>query len=582
MSFWVGCNYWASNAGCNMWHHWDEETVREDLRLLAADGMNCLRVFPIWSDFQPVTPVYGAGGMIRELRMADGSLPQNRWCLDEEMLRRFEIMCDIAHENGLQLIVGLLTGWMSGGLFVPPLLNGVNLRTDPRALLWEQRFVEGFVTRLKHHPAIVAWDHGNECNCMWQTATRDEAAAWTVTISNAIRAADPSRPVISGIHDLSLDSVWHVDDQADNCDMLVTHPYPFWVRLADSHPLRSVKTMVHAAAQTAFYADLAGKPCLVEEIGTMGPMVCSDETAAAFMRVNMWHAHIFDRPGLLWWTAFDQPFDEPPYSMFAAERELGLYTHDRKPRAFMREMTAMAKRLQGEARCADRHVDAVCLLTPGCDSWRVAFATSMLAAQAGITVRFADATHPLPAADAYILPAISTTANLKKGPYEELKQRVKNGAKLYLSLCNGMLSEFEEVTGLCIEDSAGRFTCRFTADGAVIEGVCDRRLIYRGAENGLHRNTYGKGTVYTLDFSPEQHLFDSDPETSPYYHIYREIFREEIAAYPVQCDDPAVGIVWHPESRCCHAINYSDSEKTVAGRVLPPFDAVRIDLEETE
>ncbi len=268
-----------------MWHNWDESAVREDLALLAQSGMNCLRVFPIWSDFQPVTPVYGGGGVVRAYTMADGSLPSNRWYLDEEMLRRFETLCDIAKENGIELIVGLLTGWMSGRLYIPPVLNGVNLRNDPRALLWEQRFVEGFVTRLKHHTAIAAWDHGNECNCMWQTASRDEAAAWTMAITNAIRAADPSRPVISGIHDLSLNSVWHIEDQADTCDMLVTHPYPFWVPHADRHPLMSVKTLIHAAAQTAFYADLSGKPCLVEEIGTMGPMVCSDETAAAFLRV---------------------------------------------------------------------------------------------------------------------------------------------------------------------------------------------------------------------------------------------------------------------------------------------------------
>ncbi|MBE6758071.1 MAG: hypothetical protein E7552_05955 [Ruminococcaceae bacterium] len=576
MSFLVGCNYWASYAGCNMWHHWDESVVRQDLSRLAADGMNCLRVFPVWSDFQPVVPIFGGGGVVREYRMADGSLPQNPWCLDEEMLHRFEVLCDAAAENGIQLIVGLLTGWMSGRLYVPAVLNGVNLRTDPRALLWEQRFVEGFVTRLKHHSAILAWDHGNECNCMWQTATRDEAAAWTAAITNAIRAADPARPVISGIHDLSLDSVWHIDDQAAYSDMLVTHPYPFWVRHADRHPMLSVKTLVHAAAQTAFYADLAGKPCLVEEIGTMGPMVCSDETAAAFLRINMWHAHIYDRPGFLWWTAFDQPFGEPPYEDFAAERELGLYTANGNPKAFMQEMTAMVARLKRMSRHTDRQVDAVCVLPRNVDSWKIAFAAYMLAVQAGVSIEFTDRIKPIPDANAYILPAVTGTDALPKRTYDDLKQRVRNGAKLYLSLCRGMLSEFEELTGLCVEDSGGAFTCRFEADGVAIEGYGERQLIYRGETGGLHRHCYGKGCVYTLDFSPEQHLFDHDPENSPYYHIYREVFREEITAYPVSCDDPAVGIVWHPASGCCHLINYSGREKTVADHTIPPFDAVEV------
>ncbi len=578
MALLIGCNYWASNAGCNMWHLWDEAAVRKDLARLAKDGMNCLRVFPVWSDFQPVVPIYGGGGVICEYRMADGTLPQNPWYLDEDMLRRFEILCDAAEENGMKLIVGLLTGWMSGRLYVPALLNGINLRTDPRALLWEQRFIEGFVARTKHHPAIAAWDHGNECNCMWQTATRDEAAAWTAAMTNAIRAADPTRPVISGIHDLSLESVWHIDDQAACSDMLVTHPYPFWVRHADRHPMLSVKTLVHAAAQTAFYADLAEKPCLVEEIGTMGPMVCSDETAAAFLRINMWHTHIFNRPGFLWWTAFDQPFDEPPYALYAAERELGLYTADGRPKAFMKEMAAMIERLKNLPPPIDRKIDAVCVLPRNVDSWKIAFATYMLAVQAGVSIRFADCLKPLPQAAAYILPAVSGSNPYPKRTHDELKQRVRDGAKLYLSLCGGILSEFEELTGLCIEDSGSAFTCCFDVNGVAVEGYGERRLIYRDTPNGLHRHRYGKGVVYTLDFSPEQHLFDADPENSPYYHIYREIFREEIAAYPIQCDDPSVGVVWHPADNSCHLINYSHCEKTVAGHSIPPFDAVEVTL----
>ncbi len=86
----------------------------------------------------------------------------------------------------------------------------------------------------------------------------------------------------------------------------------------------------------------------------------------------------------------------------------------------------------------------------------------------------------------------------------------------------------------------------------------------------------GGGVVYMLDFSPEQHLFDNDPENSPYYHIYRDVFREERESYPVQSNDPTVRVVWHPTSGYCHVLNYSDTEKTVAGCTVSPFDAVLI------
>lgn len=297
--FWVGCNYWASNAGCHMWREWDEKTVRADMKRMAEAGMNCLRVFPNWADFQPVIPILIQNTVIR-YAMADGSRPTNPWYIDEEMLRRFEVFCDIAEENGLELIVGPITGWMSGRLFVPPALYGVNPFSDHKALMLEQKFIQGFVSSLRHKKAIVAWDHGNECDAMYPVSSREEMASWTMLITNAIRAADPTRPVVTGIHNLNTSGSVRIADQGACVDMLVTHPYPFWVRHAGQHPVLTMKTLVHAAAQTAFYADISGKPCLVEEIGTLGPMICSDEASAKFLRLNMLHAYCYGRPGMLW------------------------------------------------------------------------------------------------------------------------------------------------------------------------------------------------------------------------------------------------------------------------------------------
>jgi ABC-type transporter Mla maintaining outer membrane lipid asymmetry ATPase subunit MlaF len=34
MDFILGCNYWASNAGTEMWTNWDENAVRKDIKTL--------------------------------------------------------------------------------------------------------------------------------------------------------------------------------------------------------------------------------------------------------------------------------------------------------------------------------------------------------------------------------------------------------------------------------------------------------------------------------------------------------------------------------------------------------------------
>lgn len=55
MDFQLGCNYWASHAGIYMWRNWDKQVVEQDMKHLQKCGVRVLRVFPLWSDFQPLT-----------------------------------------------------------------------------------------------------------------------------------------------------------------------------------------------------------------------------------------------------------------------------------------------------------------------------------------------------------------------------------------------------------------------------------------------------------------------------------------------------------------------------------------------
>ncbi len=68
MEYMVGCNYWGSKHGIDMWKYWDEDSVRRDLKELSKYGVKYLRVFPNWRDFQPVQTLFGQGGREREFR----------------------------------------------------------------------------------------------------------------------------------------------------------------------------------------------------------------------------------------------------------------------------------------------------------------------------------------------------------------------------------------------------------------------------------------------------------------------------------------------------------------------------------
>lgn len=281
--FLIGVNYWASHAGADMWRNWDENVIERDLQFLSAHGVRVLRVFPNWRDFQPVEPMFRASHELRTYCMKDDAAPDNAYYLDEDMLNRFEALCRIAEKYHIVLIVGLITGWMSGRLYIPVALNGENLFTSSVALYFEQLFIKGFVSRFRSLHSIIAWDLGNECNCMDVASSREAAYSWTSMVVNAIKAVDPTRPVVSGMHSLELNGVWNIQDQGALTDILTTHPYPFWVEHCQKTPLTHFRTLLHATAQTQYYQTVGHKPCLVEELGSMGPMNLSEERAADFL-----------------------------------------------------------------------------------------------------------------------------------------------------------------------------------------------------------------------------------------------------------------------------------------------------------
>ena len=385
MEFIIGCNYWASNAGAEMWRNFDIDIIDDDLKILSENGVKYLRVFPNWRDFQPVVPVIGARGNIEGYSFENDREPDNEFYIDEQMTKRFSDFLDVCEKYKLSVIVGIVTGWMSGGLFVPPALYEKNVISDHLALYFQQLFIRGFVEKFKDRNVISAWDLGNECNAMAEVSTRWEAVHWTASVSNAIRAADPTRPIVSGMHGLGIDGEWQIGDQAMFTDMLTTHPYPFWCEHTKIDGILGFRTTIHATAQSKFYSDIGGKPCFAEEIGTMGPMVCREEKAADFLRVNMLSLWANGAKGIMWWCAFDQTkLESFPYTEQMVERELGMVDEDRNPKPVLKEMKNLSEKFDSfDFNLPEAAIDGVCILPYGQrNHWSVGYMTYTLAKKA--------------------------------------------------------------------------------------------------------------------------------------------------------------------------------------------------------
>ncbi len=520
----IGCNYWASHAGTNMWSDWRPEVIEADFARLAESRIKVLRIFPLWSDFQPLRFHRGGGGSERELRLREEPLPQTeagQAGLDAVMPERFSQFCDIAEKYDIRLIVGLITGWMSGRMHMPEAFAGKALISDPLVVRWQVRFVRYMVRHFKDKPAIVAWDLGNECNALG-TQDRNQAFIWTTIISDTIKLEDNTRPVVSGMHSLSPTGIWTPEDQGEALDILCTHPYTIFTPHCNTDPLNRMKTILHSTAESVYYENLSGKPCFIEEIGTLGPMVADEDVAADFIRTALISAWAHDLRGFVWWCANEQAaLTHTPYDWDAVERELGLFRLDGSKKPVVETFSAFSETLEKWESTTlptlpKRITDAVCVLTQGQDIWATAFGSFLLAKQAGLDITFAWCHDALPNAPVYMLPNLTGTSAIWGHELQEILRRVREeGATLYLSISDALLSPFSAFTGVKVKTRCKRGPSdAVTLDGIPFSMYSPFRLetesigarVLASDSKGIPVftcNTYGLGKVYTLMYPIE-------------------------------------------------------------------------------
>lgn len=477
--FMLGVNYWESNAGTKMWRDFDALIIEQDFKALSDNGVDTIRLFPLWTDFQPISAIHVCGGVFQEVVYKE-ELPlpftkagQNG--VDEEMCSKMDIVLDLASKYNIDIIIGLLTGWMSGRMFTPPAFEGRKLVTDPFAVKWEIKYVSFLVERFKYHEAIISWDLGNECNCLQFDITADESYLWCANISGAIKRMDSSRPVISGlncIHGKNSNTSFSPKILGDTTDILCTHPYPFFYDKCLNGNSISFRSLMHSSFDTALHADLSGKPAFVEEIGTLGPMYCDDASAGVFARINMYETLSQGFPGFLWWCGFDfEHLQFPPYGWFMWENELGVMVNNTTPKPVITEMKDFAVFINANKLrdLPEATKQAVCILSKEQSIWLVGYGAYMIARQAGFNVKFCYANDEIPRADLYMLPSITGGEPIYKNCIQEVLTRVKNdGANLYISIDKkAFLTNFEAITGAKIRNVRERnITYDFIMDNA--------------------------------------------------------------------------------------------------------------------
>jgi endo-1,4-beta-mannosidase len=351
--FRMGVNYWPAETAMGWLARYDGEVVGRDFHRIAATGMDTVRIFLRWEDVQP------AADTIAPLALA-----------------ALVDTADRAYEAGIELVVTLFTGHMSGVNWIPAWATGGDegdprfrvvsggvtqpgrriLRSwydDPAIVAGQAHLAAEVSTALAGHPALWAWDLGNESsNC---TIPPDGAAAegWLERITSVIRARDPGRPITIGTHmeDLEDDRVIGPAEAARWCDFVCMHGYPIYADWSagpldeDLVPFLADVTAWLAGDAPVLFAEM-GHPTTPPGRSPIGVQV-SEEAAGTYAGRTVDALHKGGSIGALLWCYADYVaalHDSPPLDLAVHERTFGLWRADGTEKPAVDELRARTGR----------------------------------------------------------------------------------------------------------------------------------------------------------------------------------------------------------------------------------------------
>ena len=354
-----------------MWQRFDPGEIADDMHRIADLGLDSVRFFLRWADFQPA--------------------PKR---MNLVMLERLVRVTELIAAAGLRAMPTLFCGHMSGVNWLPSWTldrtrsNG-RFRTitedndEPYgagnlysgALLDAQRYhAREVAAALRGHPNVLAWDLGNEFSNVREPATANDAREWSKRLTAELQSAS-GHPVTGGLHgeDLTRDRNIRPSSIAEPWIFATMHGYSVYSNFARSRTDADVVPFLGTLT-----ASLAQKPVLFSEFGNPTcppgkrspydrvalpdepplPIVladdpvratyaCLDETEmAAYARAVLAKLHATGRLGGYWWCWADYADDlrsTPPFDHAPHELRFGVIRSDGSMKPVAQTLAAFAR-----------------------------------------------------------------------------------------------------------------------------------------------------------------------------------------------------------------------------------------------
>jgi endo-1,4-beta-mannosidase len=371
MRFSLGINYWPRRSAMAMWRRFDPGEIREDFGRIAELGLDAVRFFLRWDDFQPAPDA-----------------------VDDAMLARLELVAGIAAEAGLRVMPTLFCGHMSGVNWLPAwtldratpagrfrTISGE--RESPYgigdfysgALLDAQLvFARAAGARLREHPAVLAWDLGNEFSNLREPASAQDAAEWSRRLTAALQESS-GIAVTAGTHgeDLTRDRALRLSSLCAPFAFATMHGYPVYSAFSRSRSDPEVVPFLSLLASSfshkpLLFTELGNPTCPPGKFSPFERVALPDEppnptmsehdpvfaTYACLTEDEMVpyctsvldRLHADGRLGAYWWCWADYAAElrgEPPFDQAPHELSFGIVRSDGSPKPVATAVAAFAR-----------------------------------------------------------------------------------------------------------------------------------------------------------------------------------------------------------------------------------------------
>lgn len=321
----IGLNYTPSRQWYYCWNDWDLDSIREDLHAIAALGADHIRVQLIWPYFQP-NPTFVSPGHLRRLG---------------------ELM-SAAEDEGLDVLLAVLTGWLSGYFFLPSRVKGRDVFTKPAVIESEKLLLARVLDAVSDWPNFMGLDLGNEINCLDNALDQPTGDAWARDILAFLRKRGDPGLIVNGIdHGPTVGGVtFSMDHLANEYDAICLHTWPKFTSALTQGELDDAPSL-HLSpffAQLArLFAEDHDPVVWIQEFGACDTWGTTEQQSA-FMRSSVELGVRAGASVYTWWCSHDKTRD---LKFKEDEYQYGLLTPDNDPKPLAEMFSAVVKDYRG-------------------------------------------------------------------------------------------------------------------------------------------------------------------------------------------------------------------------------------------